>query len=193
MHIPYCPIGMSARCAMTGRLIVGLMLWSLTCAAAGPTAFRVTSSSFTEGETIPNRFGADICGGGGTSLQVSWSGVPATAKSMVVLLIDADGAAGLTVPHWLVYNLLPSRGELREGEAQGPKADITLGTNVSGQQAYRGMCPPTGDWPHHYYLSVIATDIAPGALKPGLSEPELRAALRGHALIAQSYFGRYQR
>jgi len=176
------------------RLLMGAMMMSwLTWAAADPLGFRVTSSSFTEGDTIPNRYGADICGGGGVSLQVSWSGTPAAARSMVVLLIDADGAAGLTVPHWLVYNLLPSRGELREGEAQGPKADITLGTNVSGQQAYRGMCPPTGDSPHHYYLSVIATDIAPGALKPGLNESELRTALRGHALVAQSYFGRYRR
>jgi Raf kinase inhibitor-like YbhB/YbcL family protein len=178
---------------MLGRLIVVLLMLPLSCAAAGTSGFRVTSRSFSEGETIPNRYGADICGGGGISLQVSWAGAPATAKSMVVLLIDADGAAGLTVPHWLVYNLLPSRGGLREGEAQRPTADITLGTNVSGQQAYRGMCPPTGDWPHHYYLSVIATDIASGALKPGLTEAELRAALRGHALVAQSYFGRYQR
>jgi Raf kinase inhibitor-like YbhB/YbcL family protein len=173
--------------------MVILMMASFTCSAASSDGFRVTSRSFTEGETIPNRYGADICGGGGVSLQVSWSGAPPATRSIVVLLTDADGAAGLTVPHWLVYNLLPSRGELREGEAQHAASDMTLGTNVSGQQAYRGMCPPVGDWPHHYYLSVIATDIAPGTLKPGLSESELRTALRGHALVAQSYFGRYRR
>jgi phosphatidylethanolamine-binding protein (PEBP) family uncharacterized protein len=112
---------------------------------------------------------------------------------MVVLLIDAEGAGGLTVPHWLVYNLPPSRQELKEGEAQGPTRDFTLGKNVSGDMAYRGMCPPVGDTAHHYYISVIATDLVPGRLAAGLSEQELMMALKGHALVAQSYFGRYRR
>lgn len=139
------------------------------------------------------RYGAAICGGGGVSPQVGWTGVPAGARSVVVLLIDADGAGGLTASHWIVYNLLPSRGELKEGQAQGPAPGLTLGRNVSGVMAYRGMCPPVGDAAHHYYISVIATDLPPGLLPPGLNEHELMRALKGHALVAQSYFGRYER
>jgi phosphatidylethanolamine-binding protein (PEBP) family uncharacterized protein len=108
-------------------------------------------------------------------------------------MIDADGANGLTVPHWLVYNIASTRTHLEEGEAQHPAPGLTLGKNVSGNMAYRGMCPPVGDTAHHYYISVIATDLPAGSLPSGLTREALDAALRGHALVAQSYFGRYRR
>jgi Raf kinase inhibitor-like YbhB/YbcL family protein len=178
---------------MPGFRLAAFVLMSPACVAAAAAGFTVTSASYVEGSTIPTRYGADVCGGGGISPQVTWSGAPSGTKSMVVLLIDAEGAGGLTVPHWLVYNLPPSRQELKEGEAQGPTRDFTLGKNVSGDMAYRGMCPPVGDTAHHYYISVIATDLVPGRLAAGLSEQELMMALKGHALVAQSYFGRYRR
>jgi Raf kinase inhibitor-like YbhB/YbcL family protein len=153
----------------------------------------ITSTSYPEGAEIPTRYGADVCGGGGVSPQVRWTGLPAGTQSVVVLLIDADGANGLTVTHWLAYNISPSRMQLGEGEAQREGPGVTLGKNVSGDLAYRGMCPPVGDTPHHYYLSVIATDLKPGALPSGMTRDELMTSLKGHALLAQSYFARYQR
>jgi phosphatidylethanolamine-binding protein (PEBP) family uncharacterized protein len=33
--------------------------------------------------------------------------------------------------------------------------------------AYRGMCPTVGDLPHHYTLTVVASDLAKGALPDG--------------------------
>jgi phosphatidylethanolamine-binding protein (PEBP) family uncharacterized protein len=46
---------------------------------------------------------------------------------------------------------------------------------------------------HHYIITVIATDIPPGTLKPGLTRDELLAALRGHALAPASTVGRFKR
>jgi hypothetical protein len=40
---------------------------------------------------------------------------------------------------------------------------------------------------------VIATDLEPGKLKPGLTCDELIAALRGHALAPASIVGRFTR
>jgi hypothetical protein len=42
-------------------------------------------------------------------------------------------------------------------------------------------------------ITVIATDLEPGKLKPGLSRDELIAQLRGHALAPASIVGRYTR
>jgi phosphatidylethanolamine-binding protein (PEBP) family uncharacterized protein len=42
-------------------------------------------------------------------------------------------------------------------------------------------------------LTVIATDLAPTALPPGLTREELMMALKGHALGGQSVIGRYSR
>ncbi|MGA2088810.1 MAG: hypothetical protein ABSG66_07820, partial [Stellaceae bacterium] len=56
---------------------------------------------------------------------------------------------------------------------------------------YRGPCPPHGLRPHHYIITVVATDLAPDALKPGLTRADFLAALKGHALASSSFIGRY--
>jgi Raf kinase inhibitor-like YbhB/YbcL family protein len=176
-----------------GAIVSCSLMLLVAARIASGAGLVIQSSSYSEGSQIPSRFGEPTCGGGGVSPQVGWSGVPKDARSMVVLMIDADGQGGLTVPHWLVFNLPVARHELREGEAQTPGPGYSLGTNVSGAKAYRGPCPPIGDTPHHYYISVIATDLKAGALRDGLNREQLMAALKGHTLVAQSYFGLYGR
>lgn len=53
------------------------------------------------------------------------------------------------------------------------------------------MCPPAGDLPHHYVLTVIATEVEPGSLPEGLTREELLAALKGRTLMGQSVVGLY--
>jgi Raf kinase inhibitor-like YbhB/YbcL family protein len=178
---------------MVGNSLMLSVAMLLGAASSSATGLVVTSESYREGAVIPTKYGADVCGGGGVSPQVGWSGLPDATKSVVVLLIDADGANGLSVPHWLAYNISPTRTYVREGEGERASPGITLGLNVSGDMAYRGMRPPVGDTPHHYYLSVIATDLTPGSLRPGLDREQLMTFLKGHALQAQSYFARYGR
>ena len=71
--------------------------------------------------------------------------------------------------------------------------DFTMGPNVAGTPSYRGMCPPAGDRPHHYVMTVIATELAPGSLPAGLGRDALLAALKGRALGGQSVVGLYSR
>jgi len=174
-------------------LICALGASLLACHSVLAAGMLVKSESFQEGGAIPARFGADVCGGNGVSPQVAWSGLPEGTKSLVVLLIDADGANGLTVAHWIAYNISPARSQLGEAEGAQETKGISLGKNVVGAMAYRGMCPPAGDTPHHYYLSVIATDLEPDVLRSGLTHDELMTAIKDHALRAQSYVGRYGR
>ena len=158
-----------------------------------PTGMDVTSSAFSENGTIPAEHArTGDCGGQNVSLHVAWSNLPAKAKSVAVLLWDPDGAAGLGVSHWVVYNIAAERGQLKSGEAQAG-ADFTMGPNVTGEAVYRGMCPPVGDRPHHYVLTVVASELPPGALPAGLKREALLAALKGHALGGQSVVGRYSR
>ncbi|MGO4330619.1 YbhB/YbcL family Raf kinase inhibitor-like protein [Cupriavidus sp. 2TAF22] len=156
---------------------------------------QVSSSSYAEGTSIPSLHANDTqnCGGKGVTPQVSWSNLPAGAKSVAVLLFDPDGANGLSVSHWVAYNIAAERGQLKQGEGRSSGDGITVGKNVTGDMAYRGPCPTVGDVPHHYVLSVVASDLAPGALPQGLSRDELFSALKGHALGAQSVVGRYGR
>ena len=155
----------------------------------------ISSTAFADGGAVPNLYGgtAGDCGGKGISLPAARSGLPDGSKSMAVVLFDIDGANGLGVSHWLAYNIAARRGSLRQGEAQADSTGITLGLNASGEARYRGMCPPAGDVAHHYILTVIATDLEPGAIAAGLDRAGQWQALKGHVLGAQSLVGRYAR
>jgi Raf kinase inhibitor-like YbhB/YbcL family protein len=180
------------------KYLVTALLGATLTASAGvvdAAGMRVTSSSFADGAAIPKLHGGDSddCGGKGVSPQVSWSELPDGTKSVAVLIFDPDGASGLGVSHWVAYNIDAHRGQLKQGEGQRDGAGVTVGKNVAGATAYRGMCPPVGDTPHHYIMTVIASDLQPSALPPGLTRDALLAALKGHALGGMSIVGRYGR
>lgn len=155
-----------------------------------PTGMKVTSTAFADNGLIPTEY-ANVgdCGGKNVSMPVAWTQLPAKAKSVAVLMSDPDGGLGLGVSHWVAYNIPAERGQLKANETGG----FTVGVNVAGAAAYRGMCPPAGDHPHHYVLTVVASDLAPGALPAGLTRDALLAALKGHALGGQSVVGLYSR
>lgn len=86
------------------------------------------------------------CEGLDTSPPVSWEGVPANAKSLVLLFDDpaSDELAGLgTWTHWVVYSIPPEVTEIVAAQptstlsAQG----INLGKNAYGDIGYTGPCP----------------------------------------------------
>jgi Raf kinase inhibitor-like YbhB/YbcL family protein len=106
---------------------------------------------------------------------------------------DPDGNNGLGVIHWVAYDIPPSKTSLSEGEASESPKTWVGGKNVIGSDHYFGPCGPAGHALHHYVITVIATDIPPGTLMPGLSHAELVQQLRGHALAPASIVGRYTR
>lgn len=167
----------------------------LTLSSPGQAAgMEVTSTSFAVGAGIPALHAAEgICGGQNVSPAVAWSDVPKGTRSIAIVLVDPDGAKGLGVVHWVAYNISAERGELRESEGQKDGIGVTVGQNSAGAAAYRGMCPPIGDEPHHYVMTVIATDLPVTALPSGLTRDELLAMLKGHALQGQSVVGRFGR
>jgi len=173
---------------------LGGALLSLCASTAYAAGMEVSSESFVDSAPIPKIYAhngtagdGSQCGGSGISPQVTWSKLPPNTKSVAVLMYDPDGN-GLGVSHWVAYNIPAERGQLKQGDP-----GVTLGKNVSGAAAYRGPCPPAGQAPHHYTITVIATDIAPNTLPAGMTREELMAALKGHALEAQSVVGRFGR
>lgn len=178
---------------LTASAICGMLY--VSAGFANAAGMQVSSTAFADGGVIPKLHAGDTgdCGGKGVSPQVSWSHLPAGTRSVAVFMADPDGANGLGVSHWVAYNIAADRGQLKQGEGQTDGAGATVGKNVAGATAYRGMCPPVGDVPHHYTITVVATDLEPSALPPGLTRDELLAALKGHALGGQSTVGRYGR
>ncbi|MEO8527122.1 MAG: YbhB/YbcL family Raf kinase inhibitor-like protein, partial [Caldimonas sp.] len=131
------------------------------------------------------------CDGENVSPALAWSGAPAATRTFAILMDDQAGRAGLGVSHWVAYGIAANVDGLVEGEASSPSARFVGGRNTGGTDLYAGPCPPRGDAPHHYVLTLIATTLEPDALKSGLTKPELLEALKGRTVGAASLVLRY--
>ena len=160
--------------------------------------FTLTSPAFKDDARLPLKYaGGTICGadsrGGNHSPPLLWSHAPAGTKSFAILMIDPDGRRGIGSVHWVAYNIPAARSGVKEGEGDAPVNDITGGKNSRGSTVYTGPCGPPADAPHHYVIDVIALDLAPGFLQPGLDRDELLKMIDGHSLGPASLVVRYRR
>jgi Raf kinase inhibitor-like YbhB/YbcL family protein len=143
----------------------------------------LSSPAFGPGAAIPRRF---TCDGDGVSPPLSWSGVPADARELALVVEDQD--AGRFV-HWTVLGIPASSHALAEGSVP-PGAVQT--ENSFGKRGWGGPCPPKGDAPHRYAFALYAVR-APLGLGAGASPDEVRAALAEKALARGVLTGRYGR
>jgi Raf kinase inhibitor-like YbhB/YbcL family protein len=179
--------------------VFALLLTAAAAAAAGtPPLFTLSSAAFQDDARLPLKYaGGALCGkdsrGGNASPPLAWSNPPQGTKSYAVLMIDPDGRRGLGSVHWVAYGIAAARTELKEGEGNAPARDIVEGRNSRGSTGYTGPCGPPVDAPHHYVIDVIALDLAPDALRPGLDREQLLQAIAGHSLGPASLVVRYRR
>jgi Raf kinase inhibitor-like YbhB/YbcL family protein len=150
---------------------------------------RITSTAFAEGAEIPAKY---TCEGKDASPPLSWSGVPAGAKGLVLIVDDPDApdpkAPKLTWVHWVLYNLPPSSTGLAEGVAALPPG-TKVGLNDWKRADYGGPCPPIGR--HRYFHKLYALDTELMLDKP--TKAQVEAAMRGHVLAEAQLMGTYQK
>lgn len=145
----------------------------------------VTSTAYAQGGTIPRRF---TCDGADVSPPLAISGVPARTVSLALLLQDPDAPHG-TFTHWLAWDIAPRTTRLPTGQQPPGAAE---GRNDFRRTGYGGPCPPRGDRPHHYVLTVYATDRLT-SLTPDATPADLLRALSGHTLSTGTLTGLYGR
>jgi len=152
-------------------------------------SFQISSTAFSNGETIPKKF---TCDGPDVSPQLSWKEAPAAARSFALIMDDPDAPAGTWV-HWVLYNLPANTSQLPEGlEKQEQLATGALqGRNDFRKIGYGGPCPPPGT-PHRYYFKLFALDTKLN-LKAGATKADLERAMKGHILGEAELMGRYGR
>jgi Raf kinase inhibitor-like YbhB/YbcL family protein len=116
--------------------------------ASAPRSIDVTSPAVTDGGPIPRQF---TCAGDGGSPALRWTGVPATARSLALLVDDPDAPGGDFV-HWLVVDLPPRTTSI----AAGARTEGQALPNSAGSRSWTPPCPPSGT--HHYRFTVYALD-----------------------------------
>lgn len=148
----------------------------------------VTSTDFTDGQTLPMAQASAIFGAGGqdVSPQLSWSDFPAETKSFVVTAYDPDAPTAAGFWHWAVADIPVSVTSLpadagAPGSADLPQQAVTL-RNDAGLAQFVGAGPPPGHGPHRYFFVVHAVDVESLELPEGSSPAFLGFNLFSHAI-----------
>ncbi len=162
-----------------------LAWWCTGRIANAAEPFMLTSSAFRDGTPMPKKHanntpGNANCVGENVSPPLAWSNPPAGTKSFALTMVDPEGRGGTGVVHWVAYGIAASVTGFAEGEVSKPSAKYVGGKGTAGGGAttYMGPCTPPGA-PHHYTFILIATDLEPAELPPGLTRDELHAKLTG--------------
>jgi hypothetical protein len=150
----------------------------------------LTSPAFANGGEVPAKY---TCEGADVSPPLAWSGVPASAKSLALIVDDPDApdpaAPKRTWVHWVAYNIPPSAGQLAEGGRELP-GGMLQGQNDWKRTAYGGPCPPTGR--HRYFHKLYALDTVLPNLGP-VTKDKLEAAMKPHIVAHAELVGTYQK
>ena len=147
---------------------------TLSSSALQDNGILATKNACSDKQRTPNCVGENI------SPPLAWLNVPDGTKSFALVLVDPEGRAPAGVTHMIVYGIPADVKGFAEGELSNPSDKFVGGKSTMNQGVYFGPGPPpNADW-HHYTFTLIATDLDPKALQPGLTRDELAAALQSH-------------
>jgi Raf kinase inhibitor-like YbhB/YbcL family protein len=174
------------------RCTLLLALAPITLWSAQPV-FQLTSPAFQDGGMLPRKASNNIpgnarCVGDNISPPLAWKNAPAGARSFALVIENPEGRGGLGSIHWVAYGIPPLVTHFDEGEASHDSDHYIGGLNTLKTGHYAGPCTPAGR-PQHYLFYIIATDLDPKVLPPGLTLPELRDKLAKHALASTGLVG----
>ena len=152
----------------------------------------ITSPAFQPGGPIPTQY---TCEGRDASPPLAWNGVPAAAKSLVLIVDDPDApdpaAPRMTWVHWVLFNIPPGSGGLPDGVAsKALPAGTAEGMTDFKRTGWGGPCPPIGR--HRYYFKLYALD-ATLTLKRHPTKKQVEQAMAGHVLAETQLMGTYQK
>lgn len=148
---------------------------------------KLTSTAFQHEAHIPRQY---TCDGANINPPLAISDIPATAKSLVLIMDDPDVPKYLREDgmwdHWLVFNIPTSTHIIKEGEE--PTGTPGLGTG--GNSKYYGPCPPDGE--HRYFFKLYALDIKL-SLPEKSTKPVIEKAMQDHIIAQTQLMGVYGR
>jgi Raf kinase inhibitor-like YbhB/YbcL family protein len=166
--------------------LAGGMILASWCASETANAqakvFEISSTTFKDGGMLPkkaanNTAGNANCVGENVSPQLSWVNPPAGTKSFALLMVDPEGRGGAGVNHWVAYGIPAEVTGFAEGEVSKESPKYVGGKSTQGVGHYSGPCTPPNVQPHHYTFVLVATDLEPKDLPPGLTRDEVTAKI----------------
>ncbi|MBW3578222.1 MAG: YbhB/YbcL family Raf kinase inhibitor-like protein [Actinobacteria bacterium] len=156
-------------------------------AAAGdaPETIYLTCAAFQDHDPMPRRF---TCDGEDLAPALAWRGIPGDTVELALSCEDPDAPGG-TFVHWMMAGIDSASTGLDENAIP---TGAVVGVNDFATSGYRGPCPPSGDQPHRYVLTVFASG-AGLSLDNDFSAQQLHDALRSNVIAVGKLTGLYQR
>lgn len=181
----------------------------------GTASITVASMAFHDHGPIPERYTAD---GDGISPPLSWTGIPAGADALLLLVEDADAPTSHPLVHAIVVGIAPEDGALAEGGIDPEHAiveSVTVSTKSSiptdssalstpqdlqwrvGRNSYLQTNwlppdPPPGHGVHRYVFQVFA--LGPGDPLPSTpGRDAVLEAIRTRGVASGMLIGTYDR
>jgi len=142
---------------------------------------KIESDAFLNNAPIPAKY---TCEGENVNPRIMISGVPADAKSLVLIMDDPDAPRG-TFLHWILWDIPPEVNDI--SEASTP-AGATVGENGAGNNSYIGPCPPNGT--HRYYFRLFALNKML-ELPRSTERTKIEEAMNGHIISEAKLMGTY--
>ena len=187
---------MKQTIGFSGAFLTAVVLAWTSAAAA---EFTLTSAEFADGDYLANEqvFAGFGCEGKNISPSLSWSGAPAGTKSFALTVYDPDAPTGSGWWHWVVANIPPGTSMLPKGAgtadgANLPKGAVQVRTDF-GAPGYGGPCPPKGDHPHRFFVTIHAVDLDTLDVSADSSAALVGFFLNFHTLAKSSLMGLYKR
>lgn len=162
-------------------------------------SFTVTSPQIDDGGRLAEEqvFDRGGCRGQNISPALHWHAPPAGTRSFAVTVFDLDVPGGREWWHWVIFNIPADVTALASGAGdpaarRAPAGSIQL-HNDFGSAGYGGPCPPPGDKPHRYELTVYALDTDRLPLDETARAATATSCLQQHLLQKAVLTARYGR
>ncbi len=127
----------------------------------GTGAIEVRSLAFADHGPLPIHYTADA---EGLSPPLQWLGVPAAARTLVLIVEDADAPTPHPLVHAIVVDLPPGDGAIAEGALDSTDHEgmgLHAGRNSVLRATWLPPDPPPGHGVHRYAFQMFALDGGP--------------------------------
>lgn len=187
---------------MPARMTLAALVATLVALVAAPTAIaklqlRVLGLQPGQRFGINQVYNGFGCTGHNLSPALRISGVPVHTESLAITIHDPDAATQSGWWHWLIYDLRTSTKQLAQGAGTPGRAPLPAGTrqgpNDFGTLGYGGVCPPAGDRPHRYHVTLWALKVSTLAAPPGASAALIDYMIEANAIAHRTVIVRYSR
>lgn len=185
---------------MKKRSVISIAaLAAINFQVSAATAFSITSEDISGERRLAQQqvFEGFGCHGGNQSPHLAWKNPPDGTKSFAITVYDPDAPTGSGWWHWTVANIpakvttLPTDAGNRNGEKL--VAGAVQGRNDFGYSGYGGACPPAGDSPHRYQITVWALDVDKLPVDEHASGALVGFMINSHVLEKAQFTATYSR